>query len=156
MSDTAKLEQEFINEQKGEGSLAIYLTNGDDAEYVGFDLHPEDLEAIYFEGIGVPRWESLKADTVEQQTAMYWAKFNERMGLYPLIGRVRDTDVVVEFGPGDIAALTAECEQLAGTSTDAKALRSLHKFSIPAGRAASANSGLRLKPSQIPDIGASF
>ncbi len=154
MNDTPDLEQEFINEQKGEGSLAIYLINGDDAEYVGFDLHPEDLEAIYFEGIGVPRWESLKAETVEQQTAMYWEQFNERMGNYPMIGRIRDTDKVVEFADSDVPVLLAECENLAGSSTDAKALRSLHKFSIPAGRAAGANSGLRFKPSTIPDIDA--
>ncbi len=156
MREISDLELEFQNEQKGEGSLSVYLKNGDGSDYVGYDINPEDIEALYFEGIGVPRWESLQADTVEQQTAMYWERFNERMGQYPMIGRVRDTDEAVDFSQPEVADLIAECSKLSGTATDAKALRSLQKISIAANRAVESGSTLNLKPSSIPDFPASF
>ncbi len=156
MREISDLELEFQNEQKGEGSLSVYLKNGDGSDYVGYDINPEDIEALYFEGIGVPRWESLQADTVEQQTAMYWERFNERMGEYPMIGRVRDTDEAVDFSQAEVAGLIAECDKLSGSATDAKALRSLQKISIAANRAAESGAALNLKPSSIPDFPASF
>ena len=153
MDETSDLEHEFINEQKGEGSLSIYTTDGDKSEYLGYDINPEDIEAIYFEGIGVPRWETLKADSIEQQTAMYWERFNESMDKYPLIGRVRDTDVRVEFTANEAAKLAEECAAISGSATDAKALRSIQKISIATGKAAENQAGLNFKPSQLPDFG---
>jgi hypothetical protein len=152
MAEIGDLEQEFLEEQKGEGSLSIYLTNGDASDYIGYDVNPEDLEAIYFEGIGVPRWESLSGGdgTVESQTALYWERFNEKMADYPLIGRVRDTDERVEFTSGEVQDLAAECEKLAGSASDPKALRSLQKISIAANRADEQNAALTLKPSATP------
>lgn len=151
MAEISDLEQEFLEEQKGEGSLSIYITNGDQADYIGFDINPEDLEAIYFDGIGVPRWESLSTGgTVEAQTALYWERYNERMDVYPQIGRVSDTDKRVEFSADEVRDLIAECDKVAGSADSAKALRSLQKISIAAARAGESNAGLRLKPSQIP------
>lgn len=150
MSDITELEQEFINEQKGEGSLSVFISDGDANLYVGYDINPEDIEALYFEGIGVPRWESLKADSVEQQTAMYWERFNASMAKYPLIGRVRDTDERVEFTDAEVPQLLAECESVAAGTSDAKAVRASQKISIAAGKAADASGGLSLVPSQLP------
>lgn len=150
MSDNSDLEREFQEEQKGEGSLSIYIANGNESEYIGYDVNPEDLEAIYFEGIGVPRWESLQAETVEQQTALYWERFNERMADYPLIGRVRDTDERIEFSAAEVQDLIGECNKLAGSASHPKAVRSLQKISIAANRAGENDAALSLKPSQIP------
>lgn len=147
MSNLSDLEQEFLAEPKGEGSLSIYVTHDDQNEYMGYDLHPEDIGAMYFDGIGVPRWESLKADTIEEQTALYWEKFNERMENYPLIGRARDTDEKVEYSADEVLKLLEECQSVASSSTDEKAQRALQKVSIAANRAAAKNAGLELKPS---------
>ncbi|MGD9561502.1 MAG: hypothetical protein AB7F88_04975 [Pyrinomonadaceae bacterium] len=156
MSEINDLEREFINEQKGEGSLSVYITNGDDADYIGYDIHVEDIEAIYFEGIGVPRWESLQADTVEEQTALYWEKFNERMDSYPMIGRVRDIDKQVDYSADEVQTLTVECDGLAEAAAVPKALRSLQKLAIAANRASGQGSGLSLKQSKGPAIPSGF
>lgn len=150
------LEREFINEQKGEGSLSIYVANGDHSDYVGYDINPEDVEALYFEGIGVPRWETLQADTHEQQTALYWERFNERMGSYPLIGRMRDTDERVTYSAAEIPQLIEECKSIAGSTSDAKAQRAVQKVSLAATRAAEKQSGMDLKPSSHPDFAGGF
>lgn len=148
MAELAELEQEFINEQKGEGSLSIFLNGSDGLEYLGFDINPEDIEALYFEAIGIPRWESLEADSVEEQTALYWERFNEVMGPFPLIGRIRDTDETVDYDSDTITRLNDEIGRVVPSS--AKAERAVAKYRIAAGRAAERGGGLRFKPSQIP------
>lgn len=150
-SPISDLEREFINEQKGEGSLTFNIADGGEHSYLGYDLHLEDVEALYFEGIGVPRWESLEADTVEQKTALYWEHFNERMDKYPLIGRTRDTDAKVEYAADEMQDLRGECDQVAAGTSNAKALRAVQKISLAAEKAISNQSGLVLTPSQIPD-----
>ena len=156
MNEISDLEREFQNEQKGEGSLSVYVANGDGMEYIGYDINPEDVEALYFEGIGVPRWETLHADTHEQQTAMYWERFNERMGKYPLIGRMRDTDERVTFAAAEIPQLIEECESISGSTSNAKAQRAVQKVSLAANRAAEKQSGMDLKPSSHPDFTGGF
>lgn len=148
----SEVELSFINEQKGEGSLSLFVVSAAGKEYLGWDVNPEDIEALYFEGIGVPRWESLQAENVEQQTAMYWERFNERMAGYPMIGRVRDTDVKVSFEAEELSALIDECERVAGSTSNDKALRAAQKFSLAAARAQSAGAALGLSPSQIPGL----
>lgn len=152
MREISDLEREFQDEQKGEGSLSVYISGSNDPKYIGYDINPEDVEALYFEGIGVPRWEALEADTVEEKTALYWKKFNERMDSLPLIGRLRDTDERLEYSAAEMPKLLVECETVSGSAGDAKALRALQKISIAAGRAAEAQGGLELKPSSIPDF----
>jgi hypothetical protein len=151
-SPISDLEQQFILEQKGEGSLSVFVADGADTTYVGFDINPEDIEALYFEGIGVPRWESLIADNIEQQTAMYWERFNERMDNYPLIGRARDTDERVAYSADEVPQLIKECDQVTAGTSDAKALRALQKLSLAANKASEKQAGLNLKPSQLPNL----
>ena len=155
MREISDIEREFQNEQKGEGSLSVHIS-GSNPEYLGYDINPEDVEALYFEGVGVPRWETLQADTNEQKIALYWEKFNERMDSLPLIGRMRDTDEALEYSAAEIPQLAAECETVSRSTTDAKALRALQKISIAANLAAESNGGLELKPSSIPDPFAGF
>lgn len=148
MSETSDLELDFINEQKGEGSLSIYFSDGNIRDYVGYDIHPEDLEAIYFDGIGVPRWESLNAESVEEQTAMYWDAFNKCMADYPLIGRVRDTDERVIYGRNEIAGLEEECGRIVSAGKSERARRAVMKLSIAAGKAVQKGLDLELTPSR--------
>lgn len=152
-SPMSDLEREFSDEQKGEGSLTISIASGDGKTPVGWDLNPEDIEALYFDGIGVPRWEHLQADTVEQQTAMYWERFNEKMSQYPLIGRVRDTDERVEYSSAEAGELALECERVTAGTDNTKALRAVQKISIAAGKAVNANASMLLAPSQLPEFG---
>ena len=151
-SPTSDLEQQFILEQKGEGSLSLFVVDGMGNLYVGYDINPEDIEALYFEGIGVPRWESIKADDIEQQTALYWEKFNERMDNYPLIGRARDTDERVEYTAAEVPRLLAECENVTAGTSDPKAIRALQKLSLAANKAVEKQAGLNLTPSQLPNL----
>ncbi|HTH38525.1 MAG TPA: hypothetical protein VL572_11185 [Pyrinomonadaceae bacterium] len=152
MTDIGHLEQEFISEQKGEGSLSAFLTDGDTSEYIGWDVNPEDLEAIYFEGIGVPRWESLQADSVEAQTALYWERFNSLMDPIPMIGRMRDTDETIEYTSDEVQQLLGECGEILLGAKDAKARRSVQKLSLAAAKATERNAGLRFSPSRIPNL----
>ncbi len=151
-SAAGELEQQFILEQKGEGSLSLFLSDGAGNSYVGYDINPEDIEALYFEGIGVPRWESIKADDIEQQTAMYWERFNERMDNYPLIGRARDTDERVEYTSFEVPRLREECERVLAGTSDPKAVRAVQKLSLAANKAIDKQAGLNLTPSQLPNL----
>jgi len=152
MSDMGVLEQEFIDEQKGEGSLSAFLIDGETSEYIGWDVNPEDIEAIYFEGIGVPRWESLQADSVEAQTALYWERFNALMDPLPMIGRMRDTDEKIEYASAEVQQLLGECDEILLGANDAKARRSVQKLSLAAAKATERNAGLRFSPSRIPNL----
>jgi len=151
-SAAGELEQQFILEQKGEGSLSLFFSDGAGNSYVGYDINPEDIEALYFEGIGVPRWESIKADDIEQQKAIYWERFNERMDNFPLIGRARDTDERVEYTPVEVPRLREECERVLAGTSDPKAVRAVKKLSLAANRAIDKQAGLNLTPSQLPNL----
>ncbi|NOT49522.1 MAG: hypothetical protein HOP17_17500 [Acidobacteria bacterium] len=150
-SPISDLEREFIDEQKGEGALSLNISDGSEKSYLGYDLNLEDVEALYFDGIGVPRWESLEGTTVEQKTALYWERFNDRMDKYPLIGRTRDTDEKVEYTSDEMPSLSLECEQVSSGTSNAKALRAAQKISLAAERAASKQAGLVLTPTQSLD-----
>ena len=156
MHEISDLEREFQDEQKGEGSLSVYVTDGNNSDYLGYDINPEDVEALYFEGIGVPRWETLQAETTEQKTALYWEKFNERMDNYPLIGRMRDTDERIQYSADEVARLIEECSKVTDSTTDAKAQRAVRKMSLAASRAAETSSGLDLQPSSAPPFPGGF
>jgi hypothetical protein len=144
------LEKEFRLEQKGYGSLALHFTadspSKDAGGYVGYDLHPENIEALYFEGIGVPRWETIKADTVEDQTAQYMEKYNAAMAEYPMISRCSDTDAQVRYGSEEVNALLEEGSRILGQTSDAKAVRAAQKLSLAANRAIEKQIGLDFIP----------
>lgn len=149
LSRIEELEQEFTQEVKGYGSLSVNLFAGsaDDKEYLGYDVRPEDIEALYFEGIGTPRWESIEADTVDKQLEIYHQSMKEKMADYPLIGRVTDTDQRVEYSLGEVSQLQIECEKVIGTAADAKAVKAAQKFAIACHKAADQQKNLMLIPS---------
>lgn len=141
---------EFRAEEKGQGSYSprVFGGTGDQDPYVGYDIGPEDIEALFFDGIGIPRWESIKADSIEQQEALYMKRFNDLMAKYPMMGRANDTEQRAEYTPAEVAALFEECTNITGGTSDPKALRAVQKFSIAAQKAQARNAGLELLPSQ--------
>ncbi len=143
----SELELEFQNEVKGGGSLSPHVVDGTEQLYVGYDINPEDIEALFFEGIGVPRWASIEAESVDEQNAIYMERYNDVMLKYPMIGRANDTFVGTEYSADEVANLLAECEAIKAASTDAKAVRALHKFSIAGNKAAEKQAALNLSPS---------
>lgn len=149
LSQINELEQEFSQELRGYGSLSLNLTgaSADDREYLGYDIRPEDIEAIYFEGIGIPRWESIKADTVDKQVELYNESMQKIMADYPLIGRVSDTDQRVEYTSDEITELRRECEKVLETATNPQAVKALQKLAIACLKAAEHQKGLLLIPS---------
>ena len=144
------LENEFGLEQKGEGSLALHFAadapSGDAGDYIGYDLHPENIEALFFEGIGVPRWESIKADSVEEQEAEYMKKYNAVMAEFPMISRSNDTEAHVRYVSGEVNALLEECSRVLGQTSDAKAVRAAQKLSLAASKAVERQIGLEFIP----------
>ncbi|MEP6902486.1 MAG: hypothetical protein ABJA66_12095 [Actinomycetota bacterium] len=149
LSQIGELEQEFSQELRGYGSLSVNLA-GDSAEsreYIGYDIRPEDIEALYFEGIGIPRWESIKADNVDQQLELYNESMQKIMADYPQIGRVSDTDRAVEYTPEEVSQLHKECEVVLKVASDPKAIKALQKFAIACHKAAENHQGLTLIPS---------
>lgn len=143
----SELELEFQNEVKGAGSLSAYVVDATGKSYIGYDINPEDVEALFFEGIGIPRWASIEAASVDEQNAIYMERYNEMMAKYPLIGRANDTYEGTEFTADEVANLLAECEAIKATSTDEKATRAVQKFSIAGNKAAEKQAALRLSPS---------
>jgi len=143
----SELELEFQNEVKGGGSLSPHVVEETGQSYVGYDINPEDIEALFFDGIGVPRWASIEADSVDEQNAIYMERYNVVMAKYPMIGRANDTYEGTEYSANEVANLLAECEAIKAASTDAKAIRALHKFSIAGTKAAEKQAALNLSPS---------
>jgi hypothetical protein len=137
-----KLAAEFAHELQGEGSLSPKVGN----TYVGFDIHPEDVEAIFFDGIGVPRWASIEIEDLDEHNAVYMERYNAAMAKFPLIGRANDTMVGANFSRAEIAGLVAECRELVESSADPKAARATKKLLIAAIQAEATNSPLSLSP----------
>jgi len=149
LSQISELEQEFSQELRGYGSLSLNLTgaSADDQDYLGYDVRPEDIEAVYFEGIGIPRWESIKADTVNRQVELYNESMQKIMADYPLIGRVSDTDQRVQYTSEEVSELRQECEKVLETASNPQAVKALQKLAIACLKAAEHQKGLLLIPS---------
>ena len=153
----SEYESEFIQERKGYGSLSPYCVldaanfskdlPANEALYVGYDIHPENIEALYFEGLKLPRWESIEAETVEQQEAIYRESFQKTTSDYPLTSRVSDTDQTVFYTPEEVLQLREECKQILDNTNDTKAIRALQKFHIACNKASDREMGLLLIPS---------
>ncbi|MEQ1762791.1 MAG: hypothetical protein ABL984_06535 [Pyrinomonadaceae bacterium] len=140
--ELTKLEKEFAHELQGEGSLVPKVGN----TYVGFDIHPEDIESIFFDGIGVPRWASIESEDLDEHNAIYMERYNESMAKYPLIARANDTMVSSNYSRAEIAQLVAECHALIDSSADQKATRAIKKLLIAATQAEAKNDPLTLSP----------
>ena len=157
LQNLAERESEFTQERRGEGSLSPFIvrdvtvfskSNLQDGEgYLGFDIHPEDLEALYFEGLKMPRWESITADSVAEQEAIYRKSLAEVTAGYPLISRVTDTDQRIRFTPEEVSQLQQECETVLEGTEHAKAIKAVQKFFIACDKAAGQQMGLVLNPS---------
>lgn len=157
LQNLGEIESDFIKEDKGEGSLSVYAVRDPAASFskfapreesfsVGYDIHPLDIEALYFEGIKLPRWESIKADSTDQQLEIYNESFGKIKADFPLISRVSDTDVTVKYTPEEISPLQAECERILDSADDAKAIRAVQKFYIASNKAGEQQMGLSLIP----------
>lgn len=146
LQNLTEIESDFVREEKGEGSLSPYSVGDDQKVYVGYDVHPQDIEALYFEGLQLPRWESIKAENTAQQTEIYQASFQKVTSDYPLISRVSDTDVKVAFSLDEVLQLRKECERVLNNTDDAKAVRASQKFYIACNKAADQQLGLLLIP----------
>lgn len=157
LQNLTAVENDFIQEEKGEGSLSVYAARDIAANFskfappeesfgIGYDIHPLDIEALYFEGIKLPRWESIKADNHDRQMEIYNEAFDKIKADFPLISRVSDTDVTVKYTPEEVAQLQTECERITDGTEDAKAIRAVQKFYIACCKAADNQMGLLLIP----------
>lgn len=142
----SELEQEFRAEQKGQGSLSPHLANGAEDSYVGYDIHPENIEALFFDGIGVPRWDSIKAETVDEQESLYMERYNDVMAAYPMIARSNDTFQHVEYTAEEVAALLKESRRILERTSDPNVIKAAGKFALASERAVAENTGLKLNP----------
>ena len=140
--ELTRLAEEFSQELQGEGSLSPKVGNA----YIGFDIHPDDVEAIFFNGIGVPRWASIEIEDLDEHNAAYTELYNAAMAKYPLIGRANDTMVRANYSRSEIAELLSECNTLIENSTDEKATRAAKKLLIAAMKAEASNAPLTLSP----------
>lgn len=155
--EISELEQSFLQEGRGGGSLSLYLVSdpgnfskdaaAHDGSYMGYDLHPEDVEALFFQGLGVLRWDSFKADTVDEQLAQYNESYAEKTAAFPLISRASDTDAQVVYSAGEVRPLVGECDRVLEMTADGKAVRAVQKIAIASRRAAEQNKALLLVPS---------
>ena len=153
------LEEEFSQEVKGEGSLSIEIvpgadnaSNGNSAQeslHLSYDINAEDLEALYFEGLSLPRWEDVAGETVEEKRELYLESFEKCTSNYPMIKRVSDIDQKVTFTPDEVLRLHEECQSILKIANTPKSIRAIQKFSLAAQKAADRRMGLRLKPNSF-------
>lgn len=157
LQNLSEVESEFMQEGQGSGSLATYAVRDtanfskdaarDEGFYIGYDIHPENIEALYFEGLQLPRWESIKAESIAEKTEIYQKSFQKSIADYPLISRVSDTDVKVIYAPEEVSQLREECGRVLDNTNDAKAVVALQKFYIACNKAVENQMGLLLIPS---------
>ncbi len=144
------LQAQFMDEIRGFGSLAVNIAGdpdkADEGTFLGYDIRPEDIEALYFEAIGTPRWESIKADSVAEQMRIYEESMEKIMSEYPFIKRVMDTDVKVFYKSEEVSELQKECERVIKTTDNAKAIWALQKFLFACHKASENQMGLLLFP----------
>jgi hypothetical protein len=145
------LQAKFMEEVRGFGSLAVSVISdsadeSDEGKFLGYDIRPEDIEALYFEAIGTPRWDSIKADNVDEQLKIYEESMEKIMSDYPFIKRIMDTDVVVEYKSDEVSELQKECERVLKTTDNAKAVWALQKFLLACSKASEGQMGLVLIP----------
>ena len=156
LQNLSEIEQEFNQEVKGSGSLSPYAVS-DPANfsksrmnerefYIGYDIHPENLEFLYFEGLKLPRWESIVAETTAQQMEIYQKSFQKSTSDYPLVSRVSDTDKKVGYTPGEVAELSKECRKILDETNNPNAVTALQKFYIACAKASEHQLGLLLIP----------
>ena len=153
------LETEFMKEVRGEGSLSIQITphaadssNGNssaDSINLSYDINAEDLEALYFEGLGLPRWEDVEGETVEERREVYFGSFEKCTSNYPMIKRVSDIDQKVTFTPEEVLRLQEECQRILEVANTPKSIRATQKLSLAANKAAELEMGLRLTPNSF-------
>ena len=142
------LETEFRREERGPGSLSPHVAGGSESLYVGYDIHPENIESLFFDGIGVPRWDSITADSVEEQEALYNAKYADVMAAYPMIARANDTFQHVEYSADEVSQLIEECGRIMAGASDEKVIRAVQKFQLAGEKAAEQSAGLKMNPRQ--------
>jgi len=140
--ELTRLAEEFSQELQGEGSLSPKVGNA----YIGFDIHPDDVEAIFFNGIGVPRWASIEIEDLDEHNTVYMERYNAAMAKFPLIARANDTMIGANYSRAEVAALAAECRALIDGSGDERAARATKKILIAAMKAESSNAPLTLSP----------
>lgn len=146
MQDLTALEEEFNAEVKGYGSLSVNLVSGENSDKLGYQIRPEDIESLYFEGIGTPRWESIKADSVDEQLKIYHETMGKIMEAYPLINRVNDTDKSVVYSVEELSHLLDECEKVVENTNDEKAKRAVQKFVIACIKGGDNQAAVHLNP----------
>jgi len=142
------LDAEFRREERGPGSLSPHIADGSETSYVGYDIHPENIEALFFDGIGVPRWDTIKADSFEQQEVLYMAQYTDVMAKYPMMARANDTFQHVEYTAAEVTQLLEECGRILADASDPKVIKAVQKFSLAGSKAADGQVGLNLNPRQ--------
>jgi hypothetical protein len=154
--DLNELEIEFTKEMKGEGSLSPYAARNptnylrgfseEEGFNIGYDIHLENLEALYFNGLKLPRWENIEGETVAERQAIYHESFAKCTSAYPLLSRVSDTDERVGYTAEEVLELRDECSRLLTDTSDSRAVLAIQKFIIACNKAAENQMGLLLVP----------
>ncbi len=144
----SELEQDFRGEQRGQGSLSPHVAGESEDSYVGYDIHPENIEALFFDGIGVPRWDNIEAETLAEQEAAYMERYNDVMSKFPMIARSNDTFQHVKYTAAEVTQLLEECGRILAASPDPNVIRAAQKFTLAGEKAAEKNAGLNMNPRQ--------
>lgn len=157
LQNLTEIQTEFFQEAQGEGSLAAYAVRDaaafskdappDESFYIGYDIHPENLAALYFDGIKLPRWENVEGESRDEKLEIYNRSFQAVTASYPLISRVSDTDQKVAYAPEEVAPLREECRRVLDGADDASAIKALQKIYIACDKAVARQMGLLLIPS---------
>jgi hypothetical protein len=110
---------------------------------------------IFFDG---PEWSALfldvlgynggtpfvPGDDITEWTKRHQVEFQESIPNYPMLARIWDTFIDVEYAPEEIAALKNECLRVKATTSNVKAVEGLNKLIFACDEATKSSLGLLL------------
>ncbi len=151
-SDVNGLEGSFVEEGRGNGSLhprvvrdPVNFWEGgacEDDFSVGYDFHPNDFEALYYEALGVPRWEDISAQGFEEQDELCYKGFVEHTLAYPLLNRINDMYQDAAYSAEEVLLLRDQCRELQASIVNEQASRALSKIILACDKATEKEMGL--------------
>ncbi len=147
-------EQGYIAEGQGNGSLSPHVVrnpesywddgHSEDDFYVGYDFHPWDWEALFFEELKCPEWQYIEGENIEVRDKREYARFQDCTREYPLLGRIWDMYQDAGYRADEVRQLREQCLKLQLRATSEKAARALGKLILACDKALERKLGLLL------------
>ena len=155
--DLTAMEQSFIDEGWGNGSLHPTVVRNidaywksapvdeDDADfYVGFGFHETDWVALFFDVLKCPKREMLEGEDITAFEKREHERFQHCTAGFPLLGRMFTMFRDANYYSDEVGQLREQCLKLQSETSHEGGRRALDKLILACDKALAANMGLIL------------